>query len=318
MDEANRRGARRVRRRTVLASVGMAGVALTGVAVTTSAGKASLGEAMRSALGAAAPVPTTKPAVIKVERVYSASRGREVDLLTVLPPGVPTAGLPMSVLLHGLHGSARRALVGRMPDALASAVGRGAVSPFGFVAVDGGDNYWHENVPGDDPMAMLLEEVPRWLAERGLGGADGLPFAGTGVSMGGFGALVYARRRQERRQPVNAVAAISPGLMTSWQEMSKRHAFASPEAWAALDPLRHADALGAAPIGVWIGDRDRFVDGTRKFMRSTKLVVASVSPGGHDDNFYRTVVPDVVRFVGKRVPADANHRAQWSIGVSGG
>lgn len=292
-----------VRRRTLLTTLGIAGVAVTGFGVTASGtGTASVREALLRAAGVASPVPAGTRAVVQVDRVYSKARGREVDLLTMVPPGVPTKGLPMSILLHGLHGSARWASVGGMPEVLTSAVGRRAVPAFGFVAVDGGDHYWQENIPGDDPMAMLLEEVPKWLAERDLGGEDGMPFACTGVSMGGFGALVYARRRAERRQPASAIAAVSPGLLTSWQEMAKRRAFANAEQWAALDPLRHLDALGDVPIGVWIGDKDRFIEGTRKFIAGKRLAVASVTPGDHDDAFYRKVVPDVIRFLGKRVP----------------
>jgi S-formylglutathione hydrolase FrmB len=289
----------RVRRRTVLTALGAAGATAGGLALTTMSGTTPAGETLRLALGMAGPKPAVQRAVVRVEQVHSAARGRDVDLVTIVPPGKLPANLPMSILLHGLHGSARYSAVGGLPEVLTSAVARGAVPPFGFVAVDGGDNYWHENVPGDDPMAMLLEEVPRWLSERGM--AD-LPFACTGVSMGGFGALVYARRRAERRQPAAAIAAISPGLITSWPEMAKRKAFRNADQWASLDPLKHVDELGSAPIGVWIGDNDRFIEGTRKFIKSRQLAVSSVSPGSHDDTFFRKVMPDVIRFVGKRVP----------------
>ncbi|MEU4740825.1 alpha/beta hydrolase-fold protein [Actinosynnema sp. NPDC023658] len=286
-----------VSRRAVLTALG--GTALAAVGVTAAwHGDAPLGESLRQALGVAGPVPAVKRAVVRVERVYSRYRAREVDLLTLVPPGVPTRGLPMSILLHGRYGTARLASVGGMDEVLAAAVGRGQVPPFGFVAVDGGDNYWHENVPGDDPMAMLLEEVPRWLADRGYGG----PFACTGVSMGGFGALLYARRRHERREPLGAVAAIAPALMTDWAEMSQRNAFSDPEQWASLDPLKNTDKLGTAPVGIWVGDHDKFITGTRRFIAVTKPTVASILPGGHDDGLYRKVVPDVIRFLGKRVP----------------
>ncbi|GAA3459248.1 alpha/beta hydrolase [Saccharothrix longispora] len=285
-----------VSRRTVLtASVGSA---LAAVGIAAVHGDAPFGEALRHAVGVAGPVPAVKRAVVRVERVRSEHRGREVDLLTLVPPGVPTGGLPMSILLHGRYGTARLAAFGGLPEVLVAAVGRGSVPPFGFVAVDGGDNYWHENHPGDDPMAMLLEEVPTWLAERGYGA----PFACTGVSMGGFGALLYGRRRTERRERTAAVAAVSPALITTWEEMAKRDAFRGPEQWARLDPLRNLDKLGDAPIGVWVGDRDRFVDGTTTLLKNAKLAVESVTPGGHDDAFYRRIVPDVVRFLGRRVP----------------
>lgn len=284
-------------RRTALTALAGGAVVTAGVTAALH-GNAPLGEALRHALGVAGPVPAVQRAVVSIERVRSHYRGRDVDLLTMVPPNTRTEDLPMSILLHGRYGTARLASVANMDAALVAAVARGQVPPFGFVAVDGGDHYWHENVPGDDPMAMLLEEVPRWLRERGFGA----PFACTGVSMGGFGALLYARRRHERRDPARAVAAIAPALLTDWTEMSQRHAFASPEAWAELDPLKNTDKLGPTPIGVWAGDRDRFITGTRRFIAATRPAVASILPGGHDDVLYRKVVPDVIRFLGKRVP----------------
>jgi hypothetical protein len=105
-------------------------------------------------------------------------------MLTMLPATSPQAGLPMSLMLHGLHGNARYAAPTGLLTQLRSDVARHAVAAFGFVAVDGGDDYWHENNAGDNPMAMLLDEVPRWLRERAPGGTDGLPFACAGPSWG--------------------------------------------------------------------------------------------------------------------------------------
>ncbi|MEJ2853618.1 MULTISPECIES: alpha/beta hydrolase [unclassified Saccharothrix] len=285
-----------VSRRTVLGALGVAGLAAAGLALDD---RAPFGESLRHALGVAGPVPAPKRAVVKAERVWSRYRGREVELLTLVPPGVGTRGLPMSILLHGRYGSAGYAAVGGLPEALVAAVSRGSVSPFGFVAVDGGDNYWHENVPGDDPLAMLLEEIPQWLSERGFGPV----FAATGTSMGGFGALLYARRRHERREPLKAVATLAPALMTSWDEMRTRNAFADEAQWASLDPLRNLRAHGDVPVGVWVGDKDWFIEGTRRFIAATKPAVATIVPGGaHDDSTYRKVVPDVIRFLGRRLP----------------
>jgi pimeloyl-ACP methyl ester carboxylesterase len=177
------------------------------------------------------------------------------------------------------------------------------VPPFAFVAVDGGNTYWHRQPNGDDPMAMLLDAVPRWLAERGLGGPDSLPFACAGSSMGGFGALLYARRRREHGQPLRAAAGISPALFRSWAVMSRRHAFVNAAEWAALDPQRHLDALGNLPVGVWCGLEDPLcLDGTHEFIRNAKPVVASLTPGGHNDAFYRHSLPDVIQFVGRYLP----------------
>jgi hypothetical protein len=182
-------------------------------------------------------------------------------------------------------------------------VARGAVPAYGFVAVDGGDSYWNEHQPGDNPMAMLLEEIPRWLRERGLGGKDGLPFACTGLPMGGFGALLYARRRLERRQPPAAVAALA--LITSWPEMSKRHDFHDAADWSSMDPLRHVDVTKSIPTGVWCGTEDEFIGGVRNFIAGDRPAVAYLARGRHGDQFNRTVVPSVVSFLGKHVPRPA-------------
>ncbi|MBP2474201.1 pimeloyl-ACP methyl ester carboxylesterase [Crossiella equi] len=237
---------------------------------------------------------------VRVEKVFSAQRDREVELVTVSPQA-DRSGLPVCLLLHGRFGSARTASPGALPSALASAVARGQVPPFAYVAVDGGgNNYWHPH-SGDNPMGMLLEDLPRWLAERGLGGADGQPFAVAGISMGGFGALLYTRRRQELGRPVRAVAAISPALM-NWNEMSKRKAFRDRAEWESMNPLKHIDKLGTARVGLWCGTEDSFIDGTRQFIRQARPLVGVTGPGRHDGKYFDRVSPDMVRFIGRHVP----------------
>lgn len=285
-------GEPRYSRRTLLAAMGAVIATAAGVATYVSSSTAA--EQQIATAEGLSRTPAAKP-TIRFERVYSAARRRDVTLAFYLPTGANPRGLPMSILLHGLHGDAHHANAGDLAGVLTSAVAKGSVPAFGFVAVDGGDNYWHENVPGDDPMAMLLDEIPRWLKERGYGE----PFAVTGVSMGGFGALLYARRRAERGDPIAAAATVSPGLITTWPEMAKRKAFKDEAEWTSLDPLRHLNSTGPTALGVWIGDHDRFIEGTRRFIREVRPEVGTVKPGGHDDEFYRKVTPDVVQFLAK-------------------
>lgn len=280
-------------RRSVLLA-GAAGAATAGVTLGAATGSLPLLDALGLAVGASPPAHATTT----VERVYSAARGREVDLLTILPTKLAVEHLPVCLLLHGLYGSARQAAPSGLGRELVGSVARGAIPPFAFVAVDGGDDYWHAGA-----MAMLLDEVPVWLRQRGLGDTAGRPFACAGVSMGGFGALLYARRRNERREPAAAVAAIAPGLLLSWREMSKRRAFRDSQQWASLDPLRNVAGLGAVSVGVWCGTEDRFIEGTRKFIGLARPEVAFTGPGGHGDPFYRDVVPDLLAFLGRHVPA---------------
>ncbi|WP_197523477.1 alpha/beta hydrolase [Actinokineospora pegani] len=271
---------------------GAAGLATAGIGVGAASGAL---DQLIDASGADEPQ-------IRHERIRSAARGREVDMVTILPSRLPARNLPVCLFLHGLRGSARRAFPSGLATRLANGVASGSLPPFAFVALDGGNNYWHENHIGDNPMAMLLDEVPRWLRARGLADATGTPFACAGVSMGGFGALLYARYRQERAQPTRAAAAISPGLLMSWREMSTRRAFKNSAEWAALDPLRNTDKIDKTPTGIWCGTEDHFIAGTRKFIRLATPEVAHTAPGGHGDSFYRKVVPGVLTFLGKHAP----------------
>lgn len=290
------RRARPSRRAVLLAGGSALAASLTAGAAT---GALPVDGVARLALGETAP----GPGVVEVERVWSQARNREVDLVKLLPGGSRPDHLPVSLLLHGLHGRARTAAPTGTVAELSKQVWRDALPAFGLVAVDGGDDYWHQNHPGDDPMAMLLEEVPVWLRERRLAGVDGLPFACTGMSMGGFGALLYARRRAERRRPVSALALLAPALMTSWFDMSKRHAFHNSADWASMDPLRHPDVTQAVPTGVWCGTEDPFIGGVRRFIAETHPAFSYMARGSHGDSFNRTVVGDVIGFLGEHVPA---------------
>ncbi len=297
-------GRRRVSRRSLLIA-GASGLGVAGLAAGTATGVVPFNQALQRALGVASSTPVTQLGSMRVERVYSHARGRQVDLVFLLPSKKPPAGLPMSLMLHGLHGSARTAAPSGLLKQLGSDVARKAVPAYGYVAVDGGDNYWHQVRPGDDPMAMLLEEVPQWLRARGFGGADGTPFACSGVSMGGFGALLYGRRRVERRQPPAAIAAIAPALITSWQEMAKRRIFTGMTDWTSLDPLRHLTALQGIPTAVYCGTEDSFITGVRRYIAETHPAIGYTAHGKHSDTFFRTTVPSLVGFLGKHLPKKA-------------
>jgi S-formylglutathione hydrolase FrmB len=289
-------GAPGVSRRAVLVA-GLATAAAAGAAtVAATTGLVPDPVSLLRPVAASGVSPATAGGVVRTERVFSQARGREVRLVTITPAGVRPAGLPVCVALHGLNGDATAVAAGGMGGFLSAAVARKAVRPFAVVALDGGNSYWHENVPGDDPMGMLIDELPRWLAARGL---QPRPFAATGISMGGFGALHYARTRLQRAMPLRAVAVIAPGLITTWAEMSKRHAFHDAADWASYDPLRNIPALGTVPIGIWCGTEDRFIDGARRFIATGRPEVSSLGPGAHDDGYFRRALPEAIRFLGK-------------------
>ncbi|MER7015680.1 alpha/beta hydrolase-fold protein [Saccharopolyspora sp. NPDC000359] len=270
-------------------------------------GAAALGLGLGGRIGTtptSAPVPLANQSNVSVERLYSPARNCFINFVLMFPKGVPRRGLPVCLMLHGRFGDARKSAAG-LPDWLTQSVSEGRVPPFAFLAVDGGgNNYWHRR-PNDDPLWMLLGEVPRWLAERNLGGPDNVPFAAAGISMGGFGALLYARRRREMGDPLTAAAVVSPALITSWPEMRKRKAFANEAEWAAIDPLRHIKSLGNLPLGVWCGTEDRFIEGTRRFIRLAEPEYSSTTSGGHNSRYYRKALPELVDFIGGELSASS-------------
>ncbi len=283
------------RRWTSRRSVLLGATAITTLGITSLCGASSTTRSMRY------------DGAVVVERRYSRHRGESVEVIYKLPRRRPSPGLPMVLLLHGRNGTARRAGPPGLVSGLVEAVNEGRIPPFGFIAVDGGNTYWHEYHHGDDPMAMLLEEVPAWLRERGLADRRGLPFAVVGTSMGGFGALLYARRRSERRQPVRAVGAIAPAFM-SWQRMRERNAWRSKAEWRSMDPLANVHATRGIPTGVWCGSDDPFIDGVRAFIRRADPEVADIDPGDHDGSYFRTTVPGLLRFLGRYAPGRPQRR----------
>ncbi|WP_033292397.1 alpha/beta hydrolase [Amycolatopsis jejuensis] len=241
-----------------------------------------------------APAPPSRPpaltAPVTITRQHSAARGREVDVVLVVPEGVPSTGLPVCAALHGRGSTARTFLDLGLPAALTAAV-RSGVPPFAVAAVDG-SHYW---IPdgADDPHRMLTDELPGWLASAGL-----RPMTGAmGISMGGFGALNLARRRRD----VTAVATCSAALFRTWPEARARHIFPSRDEWAAVEPLQHLTDLPATGLGVWCGASDPFAAANRKLIEGAHPEEARVSPGGHTGEYWRSILPEVLRFLGPRL-----------------
>ena len=268
------------------------------------------GAALVDSIETPAPVPQRVPALarpvrgtqaaVTVEWVRSAARNRAVRLVITSPPGRDRATLPLCVGLHGLGGNALWWGDPGMRRFLGTAWASG-VPPFAVAAVDGGDNYWHPFRPGDDPMRMLIEELPAWMVQRGVArDRRGVPVLASGVSMGGAGALMYARARAAGGAPVRAVAAMSPGLFTDWRVAAKRP-FAGEADWAANDPLRFYPELAGTPTGIWCGDKDAFADPVRRYIALARPQFSRISPGRHDGTYYGTVLPQVIDYLGAHV-----------------
>ncbi|WP_369355276.1 alpha/beta hydrolase [Streptomyces sp. cg2] len=243
-------------------------------------------------------VPDVAPGAVRVERVRSAARSRDVTMVTMLPPGTAASTkLPVCVMLHGRGNDAQGMVTLGTPRFLAAAV-KGGIPPFAVVAVDGGDaTYWHQRSAGDgdDPQAMLREELPGWLHARGLS----TPRAAMGISMGGSGALQYAIGRTRSGRNLDAVALLSPGVFRTWADARVTGGYADEADWQAHEPTLRLDRMQAGALGVWCGQEDPFCPAAREVARRARAREARFPDGEHTEGFWRRVMPDAMSLLGR-------------------
>jgi predicted esterase len=232
---------------------------------------------------------------------YSAARQRSVGYTIAYPPAHrPGDSLALIVMLHGYGNNHSTALVGMTPaQALALRVGGAPLRPMAMVTVDGGDGYWNPH-PGDDPMAMVVDELIPFCQRRGLGVAPrhiGL----MGISMGGYGALAIAEHYSGL---ASAVAAISPAVWTTYAQAHAANAgaFASASAFGAGDVIANVGSLQGIPVRVASGVDDPFHPGVEKLvgvLPSSSTVVFSA--GCHTDSFFLEQEPLSLEFLSRHL-----------------
>ena len=230
---------------------------------------------------------------------YSSARRRRVGYTVAWPPGHGTgSNLPLVVMLHGEGANHTDALSAMTPaQAVALVVHDRPLPPMALVTVDGGTGYWNPH-PGDDPMAMVVDELIPMCRSMGLG-RDRI---GTmGVSMGGYGALLLAEKYPEL---IDAVAAISPAVWTSYAEAvgANPRAYASPSAFAWADAVTHAAALSRTPVRVASGVDDPFHPGVVALAGALPPSATVVfAQGCHTGKFFAAQEPPSLAFLGRHL-----------------
>jgi pimeloyl-ACP methyl ester carboxylesterase len=246
---------------------------------------------------AAAPLAYSPPGPSFSGTFYSAARRRTVGYTIAYPPHHrPGDQLPLVVMLHGFGGNHADALVGMSPaQALALKAGGRPLAPMAMVTVDGGGGYWNPH-PGDDPMAMVIDELIPRCQRLGLGRPP-RPIATLGISMGGYGALLLAEKYPRL---IAAVAAISPAIWISYPQARQANpaAYASAAAFAAGDAVTHAAALGRRPVRIAAGYDDPFYPGVQALTRALPATaVVDFGPGCHDGSFFTAQEPPSLAFL---------------------
>jgi hypothetical protein len=279
--------------------VGVAAVGVVGGGVLVEdgvlPGKSKLDEALGRCGTALAP-PDVEPGPVTTGTFTSTARnGAEVGWTVVHPPGSsPGDALRVCLFLHG-RGGRHTDATGPMelPRFLAGGVDDGSVIPFAIASVDGGDAVnWHRRADGEDPVAMLTDELFPLLAGQGLV-VDRPAF--WGVSLGGTGALYLATLPQFSAA---AVVAASPALWKrpgEWQE----GAYDDEEDFAANSLWNRRDDLTGIDLRIDCGESDPFAGRVREFRDSLDPVPAGgIEPGCHDTRFWSRQAPDELAFVG--------------------
>ena len=300
----------------VVAAAGAAGVELVDHGVLP--GKGELDQ-LDGGCDAPAPdlAPYAAPGPQYSGTFYSAARRTTVGYTIGYPPGHgPGDKLPLVIALHGFGGNHVNALSGITPSqAVALNVSGAPLPPLALVTVDGGGGYWNPH-PGDNPQAMLTDELIPLCQRKGLGaattgtkGAKSARRIGVmGISMGGYGAILLAEKYPDL---IGAVAAISPAIWTSYAQAQGANAgaYASAADFAQDDAVTHAAALASVPVRVAVGYDDPFYPGAQAFTRALPATPGGAPPelafanGCHTSPFFNAQEPPSLAFLATHLTA---------------
>jgi pimeloyl-ACP methyl ester carboxylesterase len=205
--------------------------------------------------------------------------------------------LPLIVVLHPFGTDHLSALTGMSPpQALALRADGRPLPPMAMAAADGGPGYWNPH-PGDDPMAMVIDELIPLCQRHRLGRRA---IGAFGISMGGYWALLLVEKYPRL---ISTVAAIGPAVWTSYAQARAVNpgAYASAAAFAGADAVTHAHALAGVAVRVACGLGDPFYPGERALTRMLPGAVVDLSPGCHSYPFFVAQEPPSLAFLGRHL-----------------
>jgi len=243
------------------------------------------------------PVTYGEPGPERSGSFYSRARGRTVGYTISYPPGHgPGSRLPLVVALHANYGDHAHAFAGGTPaHGLAVRIRGALLAPVAIAAADGGNGYWHRH-GRDDPMRMLTDELIPLCRRAGLGRPPHAVGA-TGISMGGYGALLLAERHPAL---IAAVSAISPAVWTAYTQAraANAYAFTSARDFATHDVIAGAPRLRGVAVRVAAGTSDPFYPGVRALARALPAgAVMHFSSGCHTGSFFDAQEPPSLEFL---------------------
>ncbi|UZF55545.1 alpha/beta hydrolase [Gordonia polyisoprenivorans] len=241
------------------------------------------------------------PALVTGTFTSSHMLGRDTGWAVARPAGV-SGTLPVVVVLHALRTDEMTIFTSplAMHTALQAYVDAGN-APFAIAAVDGARNYWHRRADGTDGAAMVIDEfIPMLSAHPDLDvSTDRIGLYGW--SMGGYGALRIGATLGAPR--VAAIAVSSPALWADPRTFPPR-AFDDYADYQQNSLFGQQDAFRRIPLMIAVGSSDQFFTYTRQWAAGLHPPAAFTSgPGGHDNRYWRGVLPEQIEFLGRSLQA---------------
>jgi dienelactone hydrolase len=249
--------------------------------------------------------PLAAPSATRGTRVDgtidSRARRTPVGYSVLVPPGsMPDSRMPVVLALHGRGGDHNWPVDALHLDGfLAGAAAADPPARFAIVTVDGGDDTnWHARTSGDDPLAMVTDEL---LPTLGSSGLDVTRLGIIGWSLGGAGALLLADRLGASR--CVAVVASSPAI---WTDVAATGAgtYDGPDDFAASRVDGLGGTLAGIPLRVDCGDLDPFAHAVTTFRHTlTPTPDGGIAVGCHDEAFWTRRLPEQLQFLSRHVGA---------------
>ena len=278
-------------RRTLLLGAGVTTMGALGGGWAVESDLLPGGRALRAVIGhsdVGEPIPDVPAGnLVSGSFASTARHGARTGWTIGWPHGVAAGTrLPVLVMLHG-HASDHTAVFDGlgMDRFLGQAVVDG-MPPFAIASVDGGRDYWKPAPDGSDAGRMVVDELVPLLADHGL---DTATMSIGGWSMGGYGSLRLAGLRL---LPVRSVATFAPAL----------HYAEGPD-----DVRANPQRLRGLPVQISVGRGDLFWRIDQKYVAA--LRAHGVQPevhtgaGAHNQRFWRSFVPDLLRFTSRHLTA---------------
>ena len=229
---------------------------------------------------------------------------QQVPYCVLVPPSYDTnksGRYPVVYFLHGLGGNEQMFLDSGAWNLVEDEWEQHKIGEYLIVAPAGDTSFYINAHDGRRYEDFFVQEFMPFIEHRYRIRAVRASRGITGISMGGYGALLLAEKHPTL---VSAVAVISPAIWTSYAQARAANAgaYASAAAFAANDAVTHAGSLASVPVRVAAGYDDPFYPGVQALAaRLPAGSVVDLGKGCHDGPFFAAQEPASLQFLARNL-----------------